>query len=86
MRRQIAGNEKISYVFSSTYSSAYDFADDPGHPLGDPSTDGFRTCGRHGSPKAREVFVIKDVPPTQGDDVPSCLAANSDDRLLGRPT
>ena len=32
VRRQIAGNEKISYVFSSTYSSAYDFADDPGSP------------------------------------------------------
>jgi peptidoglycan/LPS O-acetylase OafA/YrhL len=81
VRRQIAGNEKISYVFSSTYSSAYDFADDPGHPFGDPSTDGFQDVWRTWVSRGKEVFVIKDVPPTQGDDVPSCLAVNSDDRL-----
>jgi hypothetical protein len=81
VRRQIAGNEKISYVFSSTYSSAYDFADDPDHPLGDPSTDGFQDVWRTWVSRGKEVFAIKDVPPTQGDDVPSCLAVNSGDRL-----
>jgi hypothetical protein len=81
VRRQIAENEKISYVFSSTYSSAYGFADDPDHPLADPRTNGFQDIWSGWVSSGKEVFVIKDVPPTQGGDVPSCLAVNSDDRL-----
>ncbi len=81
VRRQIARDERISYVFSSTFSSAYKYADDPDHPLRDPRTDGFQDVWRTWVSAGKDVFVIKDVPPTQGGDVPNCLALHPERRL-----
>ena len=81
VRRQIARDERISYVFSSTFSSAYRYAEDPDHPLRDPRTDGFQDVWRTWVSAGKDVFVIKDVPPTQGGDVPNCLALHPERRL-----
>jgi peptidoglycan/LPS O-acetylase OafA/YrhL len=81
VRQQIAADEGISYVFTSSYSSAYYFADDPARPLGDPDTEGFQEIWKTWVSSGRDVFVIRDIPPTQGENVPTCLAMNADDRL-----
>jgi peptidoglycan/LPS O-acetylase OafA/YrhL len=81
VRRQIAADESISYVFTAAFSSAYDYTDAPGRPSDDPRTDGFQAVWKTWVAAGKEVFVIKDVPPTQGDNVPNCLAGNLDDRL-----
>jgi peptidoglycan/LPS O-acetylase OafA/YrhL len=81
VRRQIARDEQISYVFSSTFSSAYRYAEDPDHQLRDPRTDGFQDVWRTWVSAGKDVFVIRDVPPTQGGDVPNCLALHPERRL-----
>lgn len=81
VRQQIAADESISYVFSAAYASAYDYAEDPNRPLGDPRTEGFQDVWKTWASSGKNVFVIKDIPPTQGDNVPNCLASHPDDRL-----
>jgi peptidoglycan/LPS O-acetylase OafA/YrhL len=81
VRHQIAADEEISYVFTSSYSTAYDFAEDPSRPLDDPSTEGFQQIWKTWVSDGKDVFVIRDIPPTQGKNVPDCLAMNAHDRL-----
>jgi hypothetical protein len=81
VRRQIAADESISYVFTAAYSSAYGYAEAPDRPSDDPRTEGFQAVWKTWVAGGKDVFVIKDVPPTQGDNVPNCLAENLEDRL-----
>ena len=81
VRRQIADDDRISEVFTSAYSSAYEFAADPDDPLDDPRVDGFHEVWQDWTDSGKDVFVIKDIPRTQGGNVPNCLATNPDDRL-----
>jgi peptidoglycan/LPS O-acetylase OafA/YrhL len=81
VRRRIVADESISYVFTAAYSHAYDYADDPKRPLKDPEVDGFQDVWKTWVSSGKDVFVIKDIPPTRGDNVPNCLADNSDRRL-----
>lgn len=71
----------ISYVFTASYSTAFGWREAPGSVLADPGSDGFAAMWSRLTAAEREVFPIADVPRTQGDDVPSCLAAHHDDRM-----
>jgi peptidoglycan/LPS O-acetylase OafA/YrhL len=81
VRRRITADESISYVFTAAYSDAYDYADDPRRPLKDPEVDGFQDLWETWVSSGKDVFVIKDTPPTRGDSVPDCLANNPDQPL-----
>ena len=81
VRRTIAADKRISYVFAAAYSSAYRYAEDPDRPLDDPRIDGFQEVWASWTSREKEVFVIRDVPPTRGEDVPNCLATRPHDRL-----
>ncbi len=80
VRQLIAGDDRISAVFTSSYASAYEF-EAGGHDLPEPAVQGFQAVWRLWTESGKEVFVLKDVPPTQGDNVPNCLAVNADDPL-----
>ncbi|TDE15896.1 acyltransferase family protein [Jiangella asiatica] len=74
----IAADERISAVFTSAFSSAYEFAD-ADTPLDDPAADGFGSVWQSWSAAGKQVYVIRDVPPTRGDDsVPDCLLSHPD--------
>ncbi|RIQ19610.1 acyltransferase family protein [Jiangella rhizosphaerae] len=80
VRERIAGDDRISAVFTSAFSSAYEF-EAGGRDLPEPAVQGFQAVWREWTESGREVFVLKDVPPTQGDNVPNCLAVHADDPL-----
>jgi len=71
----------VSYVFTAAYSTAYGFESAEGRPLDEPAVDGFAAQWSDLTDAGIEVFPIADVPRTQGENVPSCLAAHPDDRM-----
>ena len=81
VRDEIAADESITAVFTSAFSSAYEFAAGPGSALDDPRTGGFQDVWGAWTAAGKDVLVIRDIPPTQGDNVPNCLAANPEDRM-----
>jgi peptidoglycan/LPS O-acetylase OafA/YrhL len=81
VRDQIAADESITAVFTSAFSSAYQFAAGPGPALDDPRTGGFQDVWGAWTAAGKDVLVIRDIPPTQGDNVPNCLAANPENRM-----
>ena len=80
VRERIARDDRISAVFTSAFSSAYEF-EAGGRDLPEPAVQGFQAVWREWAGEGKEVFVLKDVPPTQGDNVPNCLAMNAGDPL-----
>lgn len=75
----------VSYVFTASYSTAYDWRPAPGDDLADPGPDGFATMWSRLTDEGVEVFPIADVPRTQGENVPNCLAANDDRMACAMP-
>lgn len=80
VRERVARDDRISAVFTSAFSSAYAF-EASGRDLPDPAVQGFQAIWRQWTGSGKEVFVLKDVPPTQGDNVPNCLAVHTRDPL-----
>lgn len=80
VRDRILGSD-VSYVFTASYSTAYEWRAPDGVALADPGPDGFAGMWSQLTAEGLEVFPIADVPRTQGDNVPNCLAANLDDRM-----
>ncbi|HEY9376065.1 MAG TPA: SGNH hydrolase domain-containing protein, partial [Jiangellaceae bacterium] len=83
VRRRIAADPSISYVFTSAFSSAYEYVADDDRPLTDPGIDGFQELWATWSLEGKDVFVLKDVPPTPAGarNVPTCLALQPDNRM-----
>ncbi len=75
VRDRIAGDHEISYVFTSAYSSAYEFTTGE-VPLDEPATDGFVDVWSAWTQAGKEVFAIRDVPIPESN-VPNCLAAHA---------
>jgi hypothetical protein len=71
----------VPYVFTAAYSTAYGFEAPEGLALREPGPDGFTALWSELTDAGIEVFAIGDVPRTQGDNVPNCLAAHPDDRM-----
>ncbi|WP_051426099.1 acyltransferase family protein [Jiangella gansuensis] len=85
VREQIAADERISAVFVSAYSSAYEFSDGE-KPLEDPARDGFAVAWESWAGADKEVYVIRDVPPAKEDSsIPNCLAANPEPTACATP-
>lgn len=78
---ELTSSEEISAVFTASYSTAYEFEAAQDHPLDAPRTDGFAEAWQELRDAGLEVVAISDVPRTQGENVPNCLALNPGDRM-----
>jgi peptidoglycan/LPS O-acetylase OafA/YrhL len=74
-------SHEISYVFTASYSSAYTFESAVGTTFADPRVDGFAAKQSELAGAGLQVFVLSDVPRTQGPPVPTCLAENPNNRM-----
>ena len=81
VREIIAADSSISQVYTAAFSTAYGWESAPANRLDTPRTDGFHEVWQELSDEGKDVFVIRDVPRTQGDNVPNCLAVNEDNPL-----
>jgi hypothetical protein len=79
VRDRIAADDEISYVFTSAYSSAYEFTTGD-VPLDEAATDGFAHLWADWTAAGKEVFAIRDVPIPE-ENVSNCLAAHPGDPL-----
>lgn len=79
--RALKSNKSISTVFTASYSSAYTFKSAPVHKLKDPAIDGFTQQWSEWKSAGKKVVVFDDVPRTNGDYVPTCVAANTNDLM-----
>lgn len=81
VREKIAADNSISQVYTAAFSAAYGWESAPGNRLDAPRTEGFHEVWKEWSDDGKDIFVIRDVPRTQGDNVPNCLAVNEDNPL-----
>ena len=79
--RDVLVASDVSYVFTAAFSTAYGFEPPDGLALRQPGSDGFIALWSELADAGIEVFAIADVPRTQGDNVPNCLAAHPGDRM-----
>lgn len=78
---QLVADKSISTVFTAAYSTAYKFASPEGHALKDPAIDGFKEVWERWMASGKQVVAFDDVPRTNGQHVPTCLANNPDNAL-----
>ncbi|WP_370524291.1 acyltransferase family protein [Cellulomonas sp. APG4] len=71
----------VDVVVTAAYTTAYEWAPSAAHDLADPRVDGFTALWAELVEAGIEVVVLSDVPRTQGENVPNCLAAHPDDRM-----
>ncbi|KRE50363.1 acyltransferase [Arthrobacter sp. Soil736] len=81
VEEKLATDTKITTVFTAAYSTAYTYKPAPGVELRDPAEDGFTTAWKGLLSSGKRVVAFDDVPRTNGQYVPTCLAANSRDPL-----
>ena len=79
--KALMGSDEISYVFTASFSNDYGFASPKGETFADPRVDGFARTESELADAGLQVFVLSDVPLTQGTYVPTCLAQNPTDRM-----
>jgi hypothetical protein len=81
VQENLATDRKVTTVFTAAYSTAYTYKQAPGVELRDPAQDGFTTAWKGLLSAGKRVVAFDDVPRTNGQYVPTCLAANSRDPL-----
>lgn len=81
VNKELVADASISTVFTAAYSTAYAFASPEGKALQDPAIDGFKERWRGWMAAGKQVVAFDDVPRTNGEYVPTCLAKNPDDAL-----
>ena len=79
--RALVESKELSYVFTASYSNAYTFESPAGMTFKNPRVDGFAETEAELADAGLQVFVLSDVPLTQGPSVPTCLAENPNDRM-----
>lgn len=78
---ELEADKDISIVFTASYSTAYTFKAGPGGESKDPALDGFKETWRHWMAEGKKVVAFDDVPRTNGEYVPTCLAKNPENPL-----
>lgn len=81
LNKEISSNKQISTVFTASFSSAYSFASVDGNPLANPAVEGFTHVWEKWLSAGKNVVVFDDVPRTNGQYVPTCLASHADNPL-----
>jgi peptidoglycan/LPS O-acetylase OafA/YrhL len=77
----LQGDPKITDVFVTAYSTAYEWKPRSGRPLADPGPDGFAAVWSELARSGKRVVVLAAVPRTTGENIPTCVASHPDDRL-----
>lgn len=77
----LAADKSISTVFTAAYSTAYTFASPEDRTLQNPDIDGFEETWRGWMAAGKKVVAFDDVPRTNGQSVPTCLAKNPGNTL-----
>ena len=72
VREKIAAADSISQVYTAAFSTAYGWESAPGNRLDTPRTDGFHEVWKEWSDDGKDVFIIRDVPRTQGGSSAEC--------------
>jgi hypothetical protein len=78
--KALRADPSIHEVYTTAFSSAYEWSAPSGDHLDDPRIDGFVRLWRELEAAGKTVRVIRDVPRTSGQDVPTCLATHGSDR------
>ncbi|AJR18082.1 acyltransferase family protein [Pimelobacter simplex] len=76
--RAVRADTSLDAVVVASYSTAYDFVPPDDMTMTDPATDGFVALWQRWRDAGLEVIVLADVPRTNGDYVPTCLAEHRD--------
>lgn len=71
---ELVADKKITTVFAASYSTAFAFMSPDSKKLQNPAVDGFAEVWRHWMTAGKRVVVFDDVPRTNGEYVPTCLA------------
>lgn len=77
----VMSDPSISAIFTASYSSAYKYTSAAGEPLENPAVDGFTRMWAGWQAAGKQVVAFDDVPRTNGQYIPTCLAANSSDPM-----
>lgn len=78
---KLISDKNISAIFTASFSSAYTFKAASGDTLADPAVDGFTSMWEGWQATGKKVVVFDDVPRTNGQYIPTCLANNTDDPM-----
>jgi hypothetical protein len=81
LQEKLAADNEVSMIFTASYSSAYTYKPAPGVEFRNPAVEGFTTVWKGLLASGKRVVAFDDVPRTNGQSVPTCLAANSGDPL-----
>lgn len=81
VEKRLTAIDGLDAVFTASYSTAYAWEAPAGTTMADPRTDGFVDAWQRLTDAGLDVYAISDVPRTQGDNVPNCLAAHPTDRV-----
>ncbi|TDD72985.1 acyltransferase [Jiangella aurantiaca] len=81
VRDEVAADDAISMVLTSSFTNAYGFTDGADTEFDDPAHDGFAPIWDEWTESGKDVVVLRDVPPTNGEYVPTCLSAHPGDPI-----
>lgn len=79
LNETLKANTSISAIFTASFSSAYTFKSADGVPLANPAVDGFTSMWAGWQAAGKQVVAFDDVPRTNGQYIPTCLAKNPGD-------
>ncbi|NYE94879.1 peptidoglycan/LPS O-acetylase OafA/YrhL [Psychromicrobium silvestre] len=77
----LAKDKTISTVFTAAFSTAYTYESPNGSKLADPATEGYEAVWKEFIAAGKKVVVFDDVPRTNGQNIPTCLASHPKDVL-----
>ncbi|MGA7206736.1 MAG: acyltransferase family protein [Specibacter sp.] len=77
----LKSDRSISAIFTASYSSAYKYKSADGDPLANPAVDGFTQMWAGWQAAGKKVVAFDDVPRTNGQYIPTCLAKNPGDAM-----
>ena len=77
----LKSNPSISTIFTASYSSAYKYKSAVGDRLENPAVDGFKQMWAGWQAAGKQVVAFDDVPRTNGQYIPTCLAKNPGDAM-----
>lgn len=81
LNETLKSSPSISTIFTASYSSAYEYKSADGDPLKDPAVDGFAQMWAGWRAAGKKVVAFDDVPRTNGQYIPTCLAKNPGDAM-----
>ncbi|MBT1001394.1 acyltransferase [Paenarthrobacter sp. DKR-5] len=77
----LAADKSITTVFTAAFSTAYSYRAPADSPMGTPAVQGYEKTWQDWLAAGKRVVAFEDVPRTNGQYVPTCLASHPGDPL-----